>query len=75
MVAPRTDETKSADDLLARLTATAYSVALRHGLSGPFIDVELALWRELREVLAEELAPVAALAPVWVDAGKEGAVA
>ncbi len=40
-----------AEDLLAELTATAYGVALRHGLKGPFIDVELELWRELRDVL------------------------
>jgi hypothetical protein len=71
MVAPRTDVTTSAEDLLARLTAAAYSVALRHGLKGPFIDVELALWRGLREVLAEELSPVVALPPAW----DEGAVA
>jgi hypothetical protein len=55
MVATRNDATTFAEDLLARLTATAYSVALRHGLKGPFIDVELALWRELRTQLREEL--------------------
>jgi hypothetical protein len=75
MVAPRTDVTDFAEDLLARLTATAYSVALRHGLKGPFLDVELALWRELRGVLAEELSPVVALPRVWADAPEEGAVA
>jgi hypothetical protein len=40
------------EDVLARLTAAAYHVALRHGLRSPFIDVELDLWRELRHVLA-----------------------
>ena len=40
-----------AEDLLAELTTTAYRVALRHGFKGPFIDVELELWRELRNVL------------------------
>jgi hypothetical protein len=59
MVAPRTDVTDLAEDLLARLTAAAYSVALRHGLKGPFIDVELALWRELRALLQEEAEAVA----------------
>jgi hypothetical protein len=44
------------DDLVARLAAAAYEVALRHGLRAPFIDVELALWRELRAV-AESDAP------------------
>jgi hypothetical protein len=39
------------ENLLAELTETAYGVALRHGLKGPFIDVELELWRELRGVL------------------------
>jgi hypothetical protein len=71
MVAPRTDVTDSAEELLARLTATAYSVALRHGLKGPFIDVELALWRALRDVLSEEPSPVVALPRAW----DEGAVA
>ena len=71
MVAPRTDVTDPAEELLARLTATAYSVALRHGLKGPFIDVELALWRALRDVLSEDLSPVMALPRAW----DEGAVA
>jgi hypothetical protein len=52
MVASRTDLTTS-EEMLARLTTAAYSVALRHGLKAPFIDVELALWRELRRVLTD----------------------
>jgi hypothetical protein len=64
MVAPRIDVSTSGDELLARLTATAYSVALRHGLKAPFIEVELALWRELRAVLADELPGAPRL---WVD--------
>jgi hypothetical protein len=68
MVAPRTD---IAEDLLARLTATAYSVALRHGLKGPFIDVELAPWRELRAVLAEDLSPAVTVPRVWAGAPEE----
>jgi hypothetical protein len=39
------------EDLAARLAAAAYRVALQHGLRGPFIDVELDLWRELRAVI------------------------
>ncbi len=41
----------ASEHLLAELTAAAYEVALRHGLRGSFLDVELELWRELREVL------------------------
>jgi hypothetical protein len=46
------EDRESAEGLLAALAAAAYGVALRHGLKGPFIDVELELWRELRAVLA-----------------------
>ncbi|HKI38330.1 MAG TPA: hypothetical protein VKA46_41155 [Gemmataceae bacterium] len=70
MVAPRVDVALDGEELLARLTTAAYSVALRHGLKAPFIDVELALWRELRRVLADEFS-AAALAPrLWVDAAE-----
>ena len=55
MVAPRNDGSVRAEELLARLTAAAYGVALKHGLRAPFIDVELDLWRELRDTLALEL--------------------
>lgn len=41
------------EELLAELAEAAYRVALRHGLKGPFIDVELDLWRELRVVLTQ----------------------
>jgi hypothetical protein len=41
----------SAEDFLAELTAAAYRVTLEYGLRGPFIDVELDLWRALRGVL------------------------
>ena len=45
-------ETDSAfEELLAELTDAAYRAALRQGLQGAFVDVELALWRELRQVL------------------------
>jgi len=42
-----------AEELVAELAQAAYRVALRHGIKGPFIDVELDLWRELRRVLAK----------------------
>jgi len=34
--------------LLARLATTAYQVALKHGIRGPFAQPELEMWRELR---------------------------
>ncbi len=51
MVTANAESVSIAEDLLAELAATAYGVALRHGIKGPFIDVELELWRELRAVL------------------------
>jgi hypothetical protein len=47
----------SAEDLLARLTDTAYRVSLKHGFSGNFLDLQLELWSALRQVLARQLAP------------------
>ena len=41
-----TIETREA--LLARLTTAAYQVALRHGVKGSSIDLELTMWRALR---------------------------
>jgi hypothetical protein len=55
MPAVRRRSHASPEELLAKLTAAAYDVALRHGLKGPFIDVELDLWRSLAGVLREEL--------------------
>jgi hypothetical protein len=43
------------EDVLAELTSAAYLVVLRHGgVRAPFIDVQLDLWRELRQVLSPE---------------------
>jgi hypothetical protein len=42
------------EELLAELTDAAYRAALRQGLQGAFVDVELALWRELRLVLKKQ---------------------
>jgi hypothetical protein len=60
------------EDLLAELTATAYQVALSQGIQGSFLDVELALWRELRPVVqhhwpAIRRAPLEDEPPVLVD--------
>ena len=51
MVTASLESTSVGEELLAELAAAAYGVALRHGIKGPFIDVELDLWRELRDVL------------------------
>ncbi len=37
--------------MAAQLATVAYQVALRHGIRGSFLDVELDLWRELRTML------------------------
>ncbi len=45
--------------LVARLTRAAYDVALRHTPVQPFTDLQLALWREIREAfLANQYAAV-----------------
>jgi hypothetical protein len=51
MVTVNAEPASIAEELLAELAEAAYGVALRHGIKGPFIDVELDLWRELRAVL------------------------
>jgi hypothetical protein len=51
MVRANVEEAPVSEELLAVLTAVAYRVALRHGIKGPFIDLELDLWHELRGVL------------------------
>jgi hypothetical protein len=59
MVMANGESVSVTEDLLAELAATAYRVALRHGIKGSFLDVELELWRELRVVLNrhEEVGP------------------
>jgi hypothetical protein len=39
------------ENLAAELTEAAYPVALRHGVAGSSIDLELELWRTLGEKL------------------------
>jgi hypothetical protein len=36
------------EEHLARLTDAAYRVALQHGLTGSFLDLQLDLWAALR---------------------------
>ena len=47
---PTTDR----EAFLARLTTTAYLVALRHGIKGSFAELELDLWHELRAVWEQD---------------------
>jgi hypothetical protein len=42
-----------AEAFAARLARAAYEVALKHGVRGAFPDLELGLWKELREVVRE----------------------
>lgn len=42
---------------LARLTTAAYEAALRHGIRGSFADLELSLWRALRDAVLDEVVP------------------
>lgn len=37
------------EELVAQLTDIAYQTVLRHGLRGAFVDVELDLWRRIRD--------------------------
>jgi hypothetical protein len=42
---------KAIEDVAARLTVTAYRVALRHAARDTWIDLELDLWRELTDAV------------------------
>ena len=39
------------DGLLVELTESAFSVAVRHGIKGAFLEVELGLYRAIRAVM------------------------
>ena len=54
------------EKFLADLTEAAYHVALRHGLSVPFIEVELELQDALREVIRRDMKAS------WACGSKEG---
>jgi hypothetical protein len=43
----------------AKLTDAAYAVALRHGVSGSWIDLQLDLWRALTEAVERAESPPA----------------
>ena len=42
---------------VAKLTDAAYTVALQHGVSGSWIDLELDLWRVLTEAVEKGESP------------------
>jgi hypothetical protein len=42
-----------AEAFVARLSRAAYEEALRQGINGPFAELELAIWRQLREVVRD----------------------
>ncbi len=39
---------------VARLATAAYQVALRHGITGSFAELELDLWHELKAVFEDD---------------------
>jgi hypothetical protein len=43
------------EDFLARITDAAYRVVLRQGLHRSFVDVELELWQQVRNVFRNEV--------------------
>lgn len=45
----------SSEDFLAHLTGAAYRIALEYRSKGSFLDIELKLWNELREVLRQDM--------------------
>ncbi len=42
-----------AEAFVARLSRAAYEEALKQGISGPFAELELAIWRQIREVVRD----------------------
>ena len=44
-------ETLSGSDLAAQLARAAYSVALKHGVEGSWIDLEVEMWDALSRIL------------------------
>ena len=42
------------EEFLAEITDAAYRVALRHGIKGSFLDIELGLWEALRAEFVRE---------------------
>ena len=51
LIAPERDA--RLENLVAKLTEAAYPVALRHGVRGSWVDLELDLWKALGETLCQ----------------------
>ena len=51
MTKPQITIRTSLEQFLAELTVVAYGVVLTHGVKGPFIDLQLDLWRKVREAV------------------------
>jgi hypothetical protein len=51
LIAPERDA--RLENLVAKLTEAAYPVALRHGVRGSWVDLELDLWKALGETLQQ----------------------
>jgi hypothetical protein len=49
----------SIDSLIARLTDATYREALQRGVSGSFLEFELALWRSVHNAVHQELGSAA----------------
>jgi hypothetical protein len=45
------------EEFLADLTDAVYHVALRHGIKGSFLEIELELWSALRRAYARHRQP------------------
>ena len=42
------------ENLAAELTSAAYAVALRHGLEDKWLDLQLELWKALKETVKKQ---------------------
>lgn len=43
------------EDFLAHLTVAAYNIALRYKVNGSFLEMEMGIWKALREVIQEDM--------------------
>jgi hypothetical protein len=57
---PSTDDREtrspSESDHIARIADAVYRVALKHGFTGSFVDLELAIWSTVRDEFSEGFA-------------------
>lgn len=45
---PEPRSTSDPEAIIAHLARAAYETALNHGITGPFAELELAIWHQLR---------------------------